>query len=252
MFSASGALEKASLPVWSAEERRDLLHFVVCGGGPTGRLSLQEVQRFARLQTLTSHVSNSDKICLPFLARHATPSGCEFAGELSDFVAKDLAPRYGDELVSQIEVTLLQSGKSLLTQFESSLQSMALSNFAGRVSVVFGARVIEVTDSEIVLQNGDRVSYGVLIWAAGNGTRPITGKIMEKLSGEPADEAVAKRRKIPVDEWLRVSGVSGVFALGDCAKIEDGALPSTAQVAGQQGAYLGRTFWSSEEWIVSA
>lgn len=154
----------------------------------------------------------------------------------------DLAPRYGEELVSQIQVTLLQSGKSLLTQFEASLQSMALDNFAGRVKVLFGARVSEVTDTEVLLQNGDRIAYGVLIWAAGNGTRRIVGKIVHKLTGEPAEDAVSKRRKIPVDEWLRVPGTDGVFAIGDCSRLEAGALPSTAQVAGQQGAYLGRKF----------
>lgn len=137
-------------------------------------------------------------------------------------------------------MTLLQSGKSLLTQFETSLQALALDNFTGRVEVMFGARVTEVTDSEVILQDGEHIAYGVLIWAAGNGTRPLVGRVLERLTGEPLEEAVANRRKIPVDEWLRVQGAKGVFAIGDCAAIESGSLPATAQVAGQQGAYIGR------------
>lgn len=192
------SLERASLPIWTEEERRRLLHFVVVGGGPTG---------------------------------------CEFAGELSDFISNDVAPRYGDKFVSEIRVTLLQSGKSLLNQFESSLQNVALKNFSGRVDVVFGARVTKVTDRLVYLQNGDEIPYGILVWAAGNATRDIVSHLIEKI---PAPKDGKPYRKLPVDPWLRVKGLSNVFAMGDCALIEDGALPSTAQVAGQQGAYLGR------------
>lgn len=32
------AMERAALPTWTDDERRRMLHFVVCGGGPTGTL----------------------------------------------------------------------------------------------------------------------------------------------------------------------------------------------------------------------
>lgn len=168
------------------------------------------------------------------------PTGCEFAGELSDFVQNDLSPRYGKDLVSQIRVSLLQSGESLLTQFEESLQGLALKEFRGRVNVILKARAKEVSEDKVTLQSGEEIPYGLLIWAAGNGTRPIVGKLYEKVCGEDATQAVKKRRKLPVDGWLRLMGAKNVFAVGDCALFEEDALPATAQVAGQQGAFLGR------------
>jgi NADH dehydrogenase FAD-containing subunit len=76
-------------------------------------------------------------------------------------------------------------------------------------------------------------------------TRPIVAQLIEQIGyGSDGDvdaaEAIATRRKLTVDPWLRVKGVKNVFGLGDCSIIEGGALPATAQVAGQQGAYLGR------------
>jgi NADH:ubiquinone reductase (non-electrogenic) len=195
------ALERAVLPVWTDAERQRMLHFVIVGGGPTG---------------------------------------CEFAGELADFVGADIASKYEQDIISHIQVTLLQSGDSLLTQFEESLQKMAVDNFRSRVRVEFNARVTKVNESTLELADGRVVDYGILVWAAGNATRPITAKLIEKISGLRKEEATKKRRKLVVDPWLRVLGVKNVFALGDCATIDGDSLPATAQVAGQQGAYIGR------------
>lgn len=162
------------------------------------------------------------------------PTGCEFAGELSDFVSKDLAPKYGKKLVSNIRVTLLQSGKTLLNQFETSLQEQALKTFSGRVAVRFDARVSAVDATHVHLQSGDSIAYGVLVWAAGNATRPVVKQLLKDIG------ALENARKIPVDGWLRVENTKGMFALGDCAQMIDEPLPSTAQVAGQQGAFLAR------------
>lgn len=50
------------------------------------------------------------------------------------------------------------------------------------------------------------------------------------------------RGRLVVDSWLRAKGANGVYGIGDCSFIDGGALPATAQVASQQGSYLGRLF----------
>lgn len=200
-----GAFELAALPGQTEEQRRDQLHFVVTGGGATG---------------------------------------CEFAGELSDFLLRDLRAKYG-ALLPLVRVTLLQSRNALLTAFEARLQARALDNFyLRRVDVRLNARVIKVTENEVHLADGTVLRFGVLVWAAGNAPRALTASIIDAVNAasSAAPPQPPPARKLAVDDWLRVRGASRVFALGDCALLTDGPLPATAQVAGQQGAYLARAF----------
>ena len=200
------AFEVAALPGKTEEERRTKLHFVVVGGGPTG---------------------------------------CEFAGELSDFLLSDLFSKFSD-LQRFVSVTLLQSRNAILTSFEANLQSRALDNFKNRrVNVRLSTRVARVTPDTVELKDGTEIEYGVLVWAAGNEPRKVTVRLAERINqldidGEKPQPENA--RKLTVDSWLRVRGAERVFAIGDCSSIETGALPGTAQVAGQMGAYLARSF----------
>jgi len=190
--------ELASFPDISQEEKYRLLSFVVVGGGPTG---------------------------------------CEFAAELHDFLVQDLK-KYYPKLFGDVQVLLLQSGDSILTQFDRTLQDKALENFRqSNIQVITKARVTEVTSTHIRLKDGTEIPYGLAVWAAGNGTQPLTKLMLSKIP-----EQKEARGRLLVDKWLRVKGVSNVFAMGDCAAMEPVPLPATAQVAGQQGAYLARLF----------
>jgi NADH:ubiquinone reductase (non-electrogenic) len=189
--------EEANLPETSDEERRRLLHFVVVGGGPTG---------------------------------------VEFAGELHDFLVED-AVKYYKKLLKYVQVTLLQSGQTILTQFDKSLQDRALQNLrAAKINVRTGCRVVRITDTEIFLQDGSVLPYGICVWAAGVGPQKLVTDLIQSI---PAQRDF-KKRQLVVDDWLRVIGAEGVFAAGDCATNLYEPLPATAQVAGQQGAYLAR------------
>jgi len=76
------------------------------------------------------------------------------------------------------------------------------------------------------------VPCGLVIWAAGNKGRKITQDLMGKLA-----EFQTNRRGITVDDYLRMQGANDIYAIGDCTA---SSYAPTAQVASQQGAYLGR------------
>lgn len=171
--------ERASLPNLSDEERKKILHFVVVGGGPTG---------------------------------------VEFAAELHDYVNEDLVKLYPN-VKEAVKITLLEATDHILNMFDKRITAFAEEKFQrDGIDVKTGAMVVKVTDKEIStkqVKNGGGIStmpYGMVVWSTGIGTRPVIMDFMKEVGQ-------GKRRVLATDEWLRVEGSDSIYALGDCATI---------------------------------
>ena len=207
--------ERANLPALSEDEKRSALSFVVVGAGPTG---------------------------------------VEFTSELRDWLETE-GRRYYPSLLKDVKITLVEAGKSVLAVFDETLQREALKRLTERETQLVGAGLIakemttvllsagvkEVGEKLITLSTGDVLPYGFCVWAAGNGPIPLVLDVVENIPEQKALQSKARGR-IVTDSWLRAAGADGVYSIGDCAMMEDSPLPATAQVASQQGAYLGRLF----------
>ncbi|CAM9427994.1 unnamed protein product [Chrysoparadoxa australica] len=207
--------ERASVPNMTEEERIAVLTFVVVGAGPTG---------------------------------------VEFVSELRDFIEED-APKFYPELLKDIRIKLVEASDKVLMAFDQELQQQALADLTARstslvekgliskemTEVLLKVGVQEVTDTMVKLSDGSTIPYGLAVWAAGNGPLPV---VLDMIENVPDQSELASwgRGRIVVDDWLRVKGAENVFALGDCAVVDKKPLPQTAQVAAQQGTYLGRLF----------
>ncbi|PQQ05745.1 external alternative NAD(P)H-ubiquinone oxidoreductase B3 mitochondrial [Prunus yedoensis var. nudiflora] len=171
--------ERASLPAVSDEERKRILHFAIVGGGPTG---------------------------------------VEFAAALHDFVNEDLVKLYPG-VKDLVKITLLEAGDHILNMFDKRITAFAEEKFQrDGINVKTGSMVVKVTEKEIFtkeLKNGGEVStipYGMALWSTGVGTRPFIRDFMSQVGQ-------ANRRVLATDEWLRVEGCDKVYAIGDCATI---------------------------------
>ncbi len=184
--------ERANTPSIPYNERRRLLHFVVAGGGPTG---------------------------------------VEFAAELHDFLTEDIARNY-PSCIPDVTITLLEAANNILTSFDAALADYAMKLFRRqRISVRTHTPVVTVEAEHLVLKDGSRVPYGLLVWSTGNApTQFVQSLPFEK----------DRTSRIVTDEQLRVKGFDYIFAVGDCATIENFPLLATAQVAQQGGQYLAR------------
>ncbi|KAJ3329162.1 NADH:ubiquinone oxidoreductase, partial [Gonapodya sp. JEL0774] len=241
--SIMDSVETASFPGQRPEEIDRLLHFVIVGGGPTG---------------------------------------VEYAAELGDFVDDDLK-KWFPVISTRARITLIDSRRHVLASFDERLVEHTERAFRKEhIEHLGNTRVKEVREKEVVVSEKRHkqvkelvdgvetlvdkevvetysIPYGVLVWAGGNGIRPITQKIISKLdptlqkdrygferllffqlSSVPVLTCGATpSRGLSVDERLKVLGTERMYAMGDCTATK---YAPTAQVASQQAQYLASTF----------
>jgi NADH dehydrogenase len=76
------------------------------------------------------------------------------------------------------------------------------------VDTLTGVGITAVDVRSVTLSSGDVVPAATVVWCAGMRANPLTTQL-----GVPCD----RLGRLPVDDYLRVDGVSGVFAAGDVA-----------------------------------
>lgn len=170
---------------------------------------------------------------LTFVVCGGGPTGVEFAAELHDFIEEDVKKKYM-YLADLSELILIEAGRNILNSFDEKLSSYTMKLFKRQnINMKLNSNIVKVTMNHIYVNDGSKLEYGLLVWATGNAAADLILKT-------PFEKS--KRAKILVDEYFKVKKFENIYALGDCSEIENGPLPVTAQVAQQQGIYLGRAF----------
>ncbi|EQC30560.1 hypothetical protein SDRG_11619 [Saprolegnia diclina VS20] len=168
----------------------------------------------------------------------------DFCAELYDFVVQDLTRLY-PHVTNLLQVSLIDAG-SILSMFSESLRDQAMVKIAKRKNMrIIKANCKEVLADAVVLDSGERIPCGLVVWSAGVGPNVLTKSL---------PWAKSKRGNILTNDHCQVLGLpsspshgspfqglpeaSSVFAIGDCAEIVDYPLPATAQKAQGQAEYL--------------
>mmetsp|Transcript_2279 Transcript_2279/g.3575 ORF Transcript_2279/g.3575 Transcript_2279/m.3575 type:complete len:503 (+) Transcript_2279:59-1567(+) len=171
---------------------------------------------------------------LQFVVVGGGPTGVEFSGELSNLVKEDLM-KMAPGVSSSIQITIIEA-RDILGSFNPDLRLYA-ENILNKSGVqIVKAMVKEVTSTSVVLSDGSELDYGLLVWSTGVGPTPFINSL---------PFAKARDGRLEVDEFMRVKDEDGnkfenIFSLGDCSCIISNPLPTTAQVAEQQGKWLSK------------
>ncbi|GAQ91581.1 NADH-dehydrogenase [Klebsormidium nitens] len=171
---------------------------------------------------LPSTTEEEKRRLLHFIVVGGGPTGCEFAAELHDLVEEDLKRLY-PECAPYTKVTLVQSADHILNTFDQRISDYATKHFLrSDINVKVSCRVINVTDRTLTIwdkwkKQKEELEFGVTVWATGIGTRPLVSDLMEKIGQ-------SDRRALLTDEWLRVKGTQGIYAIGDCATVQQRSL----------------------------
>jgi NADH dehydrogenase len=189
--------------------RRELMTFIIVGGGPTGvelAGSLAEVTR----QTLKDDFRRINPGDATILLIESSEHVLDFyPEELCKYSESKLAD-LGVELINHTRVTDVQESQVTITK-----------NFPEDVSFEERSRVIRTQ---------------TILWAAGVQASGLGPKIAKAYGAE-----VDRGGRVLVTPTLNVGTARNVFVIGDLAKFVAGdePLPGTAPVAIQEGKYVG-------------
>lgn len=170
---------------------------------------------------------------MTFVLVGAGPTGVELAASIAQMTTTTLRSNFRRINPANTSIFLLEGGKRVLPSFSESLAKKAAARLEKLgVKVVTGA-MVEHIDERGVSVGGKRIESGTVLWTAGVSPSPLV-----KMLGVATDRA----GRACVSPQLNLPDNPTVFVVGDAAILmQDGKpLPGVAQVAIQQGRYVGR------------
>jgi NADH dehydrogenase len=155
---------------------------------------------------------------LTFVFVGAGYAGVEALAELADLVRDALRhyPTLRDEPQHWV---LVDAAEKILPEIPTRLGDYAAHQLTRRgVDIRVRTTLESVEPHAAVLSDGSRILTSTVVWTAGVRANPVNERL-----GMPLDD----RGRVLVDATLRVEGVPHVWALGDGARVPNGATPGS-------------------------
>jgi NADH dehydrogenase len=180
---------------------------------------------------------------LTFVLVGAGPTGVEMAGALAVLVRSTLRLDFRRVDPTTARIVLIDMMPRVLGTFAESLSAAAKARLEHLGVEVRLGQAVDSIDQEgvIVGGSGERIASKTVIWTAGIAPSPAA-KWLGAGGGGPIPTDKAGRVRVARD--CSVPGHPNIFVIGDTASLDRGGdgkpLPGVAQVAMQQGKYVGR------------
>jgi len=170
---------------------------------------------------------------LTFVLVGAGPTGVELAAAIAGLAHATLRASFRRIDPAESRILLIEAGKRILPSFDETLARGAAKRLARLGVEVLTESKVEQIDAHGVVVSGQRIESATVLWTAGVAPAPI----LEELRSQ-TDRA----GRICVLPNMEVPERPGIFVVGDAAALsQDGRpLPGVAQVAIQQGRYVGQ------------
>ena len=205
-----------------------------------GPRSLEDA-RFIRTRLLTAfeHADSATGLAererlMTIIVVGGGPTGVEMAGSVAELASHELARDFKHIDPLEARILLVEAGPRLLSGFPQPLADYARHELERLGVTVLLNHPVENLTADGATVGGKMIAAATMIWGAGIEASPAA-----KMLGVPLDRA----GRIAVGPDLSVPGLPGIYVLGDSAAAldHDGKpLPALAQVAAQQGAYVGQ------------
>ena len=177
---------------------------------------------------------------LRFVVVGGGPTGVELAGTLAEIANDTLKHEFRSINPADAEIILLEGGDRVLPSYPGKLPSKAESQLKDLgVTVRTSAMVTDMYDDRVIVRidgNTETIDTYTVLWGAGVKASPL-GMLLTQKANLQSDEM----GRVPVEPDLSLRGHSEVFVIGDLARFEyssEEPLPGVAPVAIQQGKTL--------------
>ena len=197
IFTAFELAENESDPI----RRKQLLTFVIVGGGPTG---------------------------------------VELAGALADLAYKTFEKHFHNiNTKKECSIYLLEGLPNVLPSFKESLSEVTRGYLTEMgVEVLTSSLVTDIQNDTVFYQIGDqskKIEAKTILWGAGV-MASVMGKILSDATGAELDSV----GRVIVNKDFTVGKHDNIFVIGDLARFKDGNdfLPGVATVAMQSGQFV--------------
>lgn len=194
------------------------------------------IENFERASSPAVTDDNKRRELLTFLVVGGGPTSVEFAAEVYDFLQKDVSRWYPD-LYPLTSVKIIEASGHILGSFNSSLVSYVEKLFKKRkIDVLTGTFVQSIDDNVAHLSDGSNVPFGMMVWSTGIKQVPLIEQLDDKEVAKHSrgkrlklDTHLRVLAKEGEKENVPLGGGT-VFAMGDCAADSVKPLPALAQV----------------------
>ncbi len=187
---------------------------------------------FERAESCPDPIERKRLLTIVIVGGGAT--GVEMAGAVAELARSVLAHDFRSLRPADVSVLLIEAGPRLLPSFPPNLSA-----YARRALERLGVTVrldtpVQAVSEAGVTAGGAPIAAATVVWAAG---------VAASGAGRWLGVVLDRHGRVPVGPDLSVAELPGVYVLGDLAGCKDASgnqLPGLAQVAQQQGQYLGR------------
>jgi NADH dehydrogenase len=170
---------------------------------------------------------------MTFVLVGAGPTGVELAASIAQMASITLRSNFRRIDPAKTSILLLEGGSRILPSYAESLSKKAARRLENLGVTVMTEAKVEHVDEQGVIVAGKRIESATVLWTAGVAPSPILSML-----GVNTDRA----GRVCVGPFLNLPDKPEVFVIGDAAAATQGGrtLPGVAQVAIQQGRYVGR------------